>query len=489
MKKAFVFLFVFMQLALLSVEAQTHQISDELKKLIKQRLENNSYQGISIGIISPEGRTYHNFGVKSLETMEPIDEHSVFEIGSISKTFTGVLLANEVLKGSVKLNDPIQNLLPDTVTAPMWGNESIQFVHLANHSSALPRLDPIFKISNYTSPYSSYTETDLYYSLNQYQLTRPIGKTFEYSNYATGLLGHLLASSHQLTYEEFLHQSIIKPLGLENTGISLSKSMKKHLTQGYAYGVEALHWDFLSASAGAGAIRSNTEDMLDYLAYNLGLKESNLFPAMQLSHEATTDYDLNYQIGLGWMVIDIEDRELIAHGGATGAYRSFIVFEKKTKKGVVVLMNSADYFDGEWLAYNALDSVAFPLENIPKPPIANVLTKYIEANDFQAATKKYWELKKSHADEYIFDEDVLNALGYRYIGKGELLKAKLVLKINLEAFPNSSNANDSYGEVLMMNHEDELAIKYYKKSIELNPDNTAGKKNLKKLEARVKSRR
>ena len=113
-------------------------ITDEVKENIIARVNNEVNTGVVVGVITSRGTSYFNYGVKSLETNEPLDEHTIFEIGSITKTFTGILLANEVVDGELSLDDPLQNLLPEGTTAPTRNGESIKLVHLANHTSALP---------------------------------------------------------------------------------------------------------------------------------------------------------------------------------------------------------------------------------------------------------------------------------------------------------------------------------------------------------------
>jgi serine-type D-Ala-D-Ala carboxypeptidase/endopeptidase len=192
-------------------------ISDEVKTNIKSRVDIGVNTGIVIGIINAYQTQYYSYGVKSMKTNEPVDEHSIFEIGSISKTFTGILLADMVIKKEVKLNDPLQKYLPEGTTAPSQNGESIKLVHLSNHTSSLPRLPNNFTPVNQANPYADYSEKLLYEFLNSYQLKRDIGSQYEYSNYAAGLLGHIMANKRGMNYEELMIDVIAKPLGLKNT--------------------------------------------------------------------------------------------------------------------------------------------------------------------------------------------------------------------------------------------------------------------------------
>ncbi len=476
---AFITLFVGMSPV---CQAQDEMISEEVKENIKSRIENGINTAIVVGVITSNGTTYYSYGVKSLKTNEVVDENSVFEIGSISKTFTGILLADMVIKGDLNLEDPLQNLLPAGVTAPTRNGETIKLFHLSNHTSALPRLPDNMSPANPANPYADYSEKQLYDFLNDYELTRDIGSKYEYSNYAVGLLGHLLASKRNLTYEELMKEVIANPLGMDHTGVVFTSQMKENLAMGHSSGVQVENWD-LPILAGAGAIRSTAADMLKYLAANMGLEKSSLYPAMQLAHKNSGSEDSNSMVGLGWFTVSQDGMEIIHHNGGTGGYVSFAGFVKGGDKGVVVLTNSNASVDD--IGIHLLHPTA-PL-NTPKPFISMKIKSIIKIEGIETATKKYWELKESQADDYNFGEDELNSLGYSFLAKEDVEKAIAILKINVEAYPNSSNVYDSYGEALMKNNDNENAITNYKKSVELNPGNTNAIEMLKKLGVDIES--
>ena len=326
---------------LISGKAQT-ELSKEIDKNIKQRIDNGVNTGIVVGIIDNNGKTaYYSYGVKNLRTNEPVTEHSIFEIGSISKAFTGILLADMVLKNKMKLDDPLQNYLPQDVTAPTRNGETIKLVNMANHTSSLPRMPSNFSPANMANPFADYSEKQLYDFLQNYELTRDIGSQYEYSNYAMGLLGHILALQKSTTYGQMVAEAITKPLGLEDTGITLSPNMKENLALGHSGGVEVESWTWEEPTlAGAGAIRANAVDMLQFLSANMGLKKTELYPAMQLSHQNSRKDGEEPIVGLGWHTMTFDDMQIVWHNGGTGGYRTFAGFIEGGKKGVVVLSNS-----------------------------------------------------------------------------------------------------------------------------------------------------
>lgn len=449
-------------------QAQT-ELSKEIDENIKQRIQNGVNTGIVVGIIDANGTTeYYSYGVKSLKTKEGIDKNSIFEIGSISKTFTGILLADMVLKNKMKLDDPLQKHLPEGITAPTRNGESIKLVHMANHTSSLPRMPSNFAPANMANPFADYSEKQLYDFLENYELPRDIGSEFEYSNYAMGFTGHLLAFKNNLTYEQLLTKVITKPLGLEDTGITLTPNMKKNLALGHSGGIEVESWTWEEPTlAGAGAIRSNAVDMLKFLGANMGIEENELYPAMQLSHKNSRAEGKEPIIGLGWLTMVFDDTEIVWHNGGTGGYRTFTGFIKGGQKGVVVLSNSNTGVDDIGIHILHPESKL----NEIKPSIATKIQKVIDEEGLEVGLKTYSDLKKNKASEYDFGENELNRLGYEYLRGKEMEKALAIFKLNTEAYPKSSNVYDSYGEAFKENGDKEKAIANYSKSVELNPAN------------------
>ena len=460
---------------LLACQAQTYNI-EEVQNNIQLRVDNGVNTGIVVGLMDENGTNYYSYGVKSLKTGEPVDENSIFEIGSISKTFTGILLANMVLKDKMELDDPLQKYLPEGVTASIRNGKEITLAHMANHTSGLPRMPSNFNPANPNNPFADYSEEQLYYFLSNYELPRDIGSQYEYSNYAMGLLGHILALENNMSYEELLAKVITEPLGLKQTGITLTPVMKENLAMGHSGGIEVENWD-LTTLAGAGAIRSNALDMLKYLEANMGIVKSELYPAMQLSHKNSRTEKAEPIVGLGWHTMVFDDAEIVWHNGGTGGYRTFAGFVKGENKAVVVLSNSNAGVDDIGIHLLHPES---PLQST-KPSIAIKIKNEIDAHGLDAGLKTYADLKKTNASEFDFEESRLNELGYLYLNTSEIEKALAIFKLNTEVYPNSSNVFDSYGEAFMKNGNEIKAVENYKKALALNPGNLNAIEKLKEL--------
>ncbi|GAA4945832.1 serine hydrolase domain-containing protein [Algibacter agarivorans] len=455
--------------------AQKPEIPDDVKENIVKRVEKGSNTGIVVGMVNSHGTTFYSYGVKSSETKEPVDEYTTFEIGSISKAFTGILLADMVVKGEVSMETPLQKLLPDGITSPTRNGDTIRLVHLANHTSSLPRMPDNMNNENPANPYFGYTEKHLYDFLDGYELTRDIGSKQEYSNYAMGLLGEVLAAKCNSTYEELMVQRIAKPLNMKNTRITFTPNMYQNLAMGHSLGLEVENWDLGALGAG-GAIRSTATDMLKFIAANMGIEKSKLLPAMQLSYTKSSE-QINGSVGLGWHTRQVADMELVWHNGGTGGYRSFSGFINGGDLGVVILSNSN--FGVDNIGFHLLNA-KLKLKNI-KPSIGNKLNQIFAQDGINKAVKSYWNLKKNHQDEFNFKESELDKLGAHFYIQGQIKEARAIFWLNVKAFPDSWRVYDNYAFVLMESNKKRKAITNYKKLLDLNPDYEYGIEMLKKL--------
>lgn len=440
------------------------KLPEDVVRTVNERLEQGHSPSIVIGIIDKNGPQYYSFGTKSIGG-QPVDQHTIYEIGSISKTFTAILLAQMAMKGQVKIDDPAQKYLPATVKMPTRNGKQISLGQLSDHSSGLPRLPSNLAPKNAANPYADYSVEELYYFLNQYQLARDIGSSFEYSNLGVGLLGHILSLNAGEDYEKLLTTNITSPLGMKETKITLDGNMQKNLAMGYSNGGPVSNWD-MPTLAGAGAIRSSLHDLLRYVAANVGLQETELQAAMNLTHQPRRPTTRD-SIGLAWFITKGADGDVTWHTGGTGGYRTFCGFVKQAGKGVVVLTNSDRGADD--IGMHLLNPDAKLIE--VKKSATTEFVKVLDAKGMAAALKRYDELKKDSGD-YEWNEDAMNAIGYAYLGSGKIAEAIAVFKINVEQFPGSYNVYDSYGEALMKNGNKEAAITNYKRSLELNPANT-----------------
>jgi D-alanyl-D-alanine-carboxypeptidase/D-alanyl-D-alanine-endopeptidase len=368
--------------------------SEKIRQILVDRLGPSAdHVGIVVGVIEPSGRRVIAVGSAG-ENRGAVDENTVFEIGSITKVFTSLLLADMVERGEVALDDPAAKYLPRDVKMPERNGRAITLEDLARHRSALPRLPTnLNEGADPQNPYAHYSVKQLYTFLSGYELSRDIGAEFEYSNLGGGLLGHVLALRTGMDYETLVRTRICLPLGMQNTAISLSPDMKSRLAEGHNSQFEpAKNWD-LPTLSGAGALRSTASDMLSFLAAQLGYEDKGLAPAIAASRSTWTPADPGMEIALGWLKRPTKESEIIWHNGGTGGYRSFAGFDPKARTGVVVLTNVSTLVGVDDLGFHLLDpdSALLPPDSpMLRPPKKrteitldpNVLEKYVGKYEF-----------------------------------------------------------------------------------------------------------
>lgn len=345
--------------------AAQHFPSDvDLTGLIRSRVEEGRAVGIVLGVMEADGTARIVWYGDAGPNARPLGARSVFEIGSITKVFTGILLADMVARGEVSLSDPMAKYLPSGVTMPSRGGRQITLLDLATHHSGLPRLPGNMSLANAANPFADYTVENLYSFLSSYELRRDIGSQYEYSNLAVGLLGVVLARVGEMSYEDLVRERILDPLGMNMTGITLEGEMLDWMVEGHnQQGQVVPLWD-LPALAGAGALRSNAEDMLTFLAANMGPPETQLERSMRDSHEVRASVSSQMDIGLTWHVLHVGDERIVWHNGGTGGFRSFVGFDPEKGVGAVVLTNSGHGADDIGMH---LINPDVPLEPAPEP--------------------------------------------------------------------------------------------------------------------------
>ena len=294
--------------------------------------------GLTIGIVKHGERRVFAFG-----TAKP---DSIYEIGSITKTFTGLILAQMVEQGLVKIDEPVRQLLPAGAVPKPPGTE-ISLLDLTTQHSGLPRMPDNFKPSNSDNPYVDYGAANLYQYLSEHGLGKVGTPNFLYSNLGVGLLGQALADRAGVSYPTLLAQQVTAPLAMRDTIVTLSAAQRGRFIEGHGADHRIAHaWD-LDALAGAGAIRSTANDMLTYLEAQLhpekipanhSAKARTLAAAIGLTHELRAEALPGMQIGFAWLYITANGTYW--HNGATGGYSSFAFFNPKGDYAGVVLLNT-----------------------------------------------------------------------------------------------------------------------------------------------------
>ena len=311
------------------------ELAARVQPIIDRRVETRANLSLVVGLVSEKGSRLFTAG-----PAKP-GGRTVFEIGSITKVFTGILLAEAVRRGEVKLNDPIVKHLPPRVKLASKRARDITLLDLATHTSGLPRMPSNWRPRDPKDPYSDYSVQDLYrYLASDKNIGRDRNR-YQYSNLGYGLLGHLLAGRAGMDYGTLILERISLPLGLADTRINLSSGQRSRLAVGHnAAGQAAPYWSF-GVLASCGALHSTAEDLLKFAAANTGRSETSLSPVLRdVQLPRRKGPAPNVKIGLGWHMLNLFGQEIFFHDGGTGGFGGFVCFTVKDRIGVVVLSDT-----------------------------------------------------------------------------------------------------------------------------------------------------
>ena len=318
-------------------------IPNDVRQNMAARVELGECPGIIVAMATPDGQWFATEGrTQGGQAGTAIAPETVFEIGSISKTFTTLLYQIAVDGGLVKPSDPVGGLLPGELKLPTLV-ASIVLEDLATHHSGLPRMPNNFKPADPSNPYADYAPSQLYDWLTTVQPEKV--HRFAYSNAGMGLLGHVLELKTRSNFESLVRSWISTPLELTDTVVTLTSAQRRRSATPHSVGRPIPMWD-IPTLAGAGALRSTARDMLRWTSMQAGLIDSPLAAAMKKCHEPHAKTESSGgKIGLGWLLTPSKNGTIVWHNGGTGGTRSWVGFIRSEKTAVVVLANSDQVID------------------------------------------------------------------------------------------------------------------------------------------------
>lgn len=333
-------------------EARNSRAND-IRDLARPVLEGQVAVGFVVGTISEGENWIGGFGETQLGSQEAPGAQTLYEIGSLTKVFTGILLADAALRGEVALEDPVNRFLPQEAQIPDHPSGPVRLWHLTTHTSGLPRMPGNFKPTNAADPYADYSEADLFAGLPKLKLLSPPGKKFLYSNLGAGLLGAVLARATDQPYGELLRERILDPLELRDTRIVLDEEQRARFAPPYDADCNPASEWHLNGLAPAGALRSSAGDLLRFSQAILNPPKNKMGDALRKSRdELFVGSDGKIIVAFGWHKLPNES--VIAHNGRTGGYASFLTLDLEHNEALVFLTNSPGS-EVEVLAAQALD--------------------------------------------------------------------------------------------------------------------------------------
>lgn len=455
--------------------------TDKLDELLNKYTEYGQFNGSVL--VADQGKVIYKkgFGMANMEWDIPNTPDTKFRLGSITKQFTSMLIMQLVAEGKLDLQATVSKYLPDYSKV---NGDKITIHQLLTHTSGTP---------NYTSfstffkdmSRNPYTPTEMLKLFADLPLEFTPGSRFAYSNSGYILLGAIIEKVSGKTYEEMLQEKIFDPLNMKDTGYDHFGTILKKRASGYerkANVIENAPYIDMSTPYAAGAIYSTVEDLF---VWEQALYTEKLLPKKykdMLFGKYIPAFGQYY--GYGWEVGKMpigntkDSVSIIAHSGGINGFNTDLTRMPKDKASIILLNNTGGAPLGA--ITKAIAGILYDQPyDLPKQSLANALMTEILEKDVKAGLSFYE--KNKDASNYSLKESEMNAVGYELLQSGNTEAAAAVFKLNTEAFPNSSNAYDSYGEVLMEQGKNDLSITNYKKSISLDPTNQNGIAMLKKM--------
>ncbi|WP_183556946.1 serine hydrolase [Mucilaginibacter sp. SP1R1] len=322
------------------------QMDKQIEAVVRPYIQKANTVGLSVGILKDGNVSIYNYGETTRDNGELPTPNTIFEIGSITKTFTSVLLAYYVNEGKVKLTDPITKYLPDSVTVNKE-LRAVTLLTLSNHTSGFDRMPNNLdtKTGDELNPFKTYNKQQLFAYLKTCKLNSKPGDQYAYSNLGVGLLGTILSQISGKSFEQMVTDIICRPLMMQNTTQHLSAASLANFASVYnETGNVTTPWDF-DILAPCGALHSSVNDMLIFARANMEPPANKLGKAIELTQQITRGFTKDAKLGLAWHIIVVDGVEYYFHNGATYGSSSFLAFNAEKKLAVIVLSNAAESTD------------------------------------------------------------------------------------------------------------------------------------------------
>jgi CubicO group peptidase (beta-lactamase class C family) len=450
-------------------------------------VSNRPWMGCSAAIVKNSKTYFYHSGNANGQTL--------YEIGSISKSFSSLILAHAVLEKRVKLTDDIRKYLKGKYPNLAYDGKPIQLLHLVNLTSGLPNNMPdspdAFKgMSDNTMPFAfvkshqNYTREDLLKDLHFVKLDTVPGFKPAHSNSAAKLLIYLLENIYHQPYSVLLKRYILGPLRMTHTCLDVPDSLQQYLAKGHTAGGLQLPY-VPKYDVPAFGLKSTIADIAKYTTYQLGEKDA----AVRMTHQATWGDRRHFALGMNWfMDVTGDGKRKIDGDGTTFGFTAYILLYPGVRYGVALLSNEYDNDSNTRLGdlaerifeedyYTAAERAS---DGFGYSASINLLLKGLQAQGFDKASLVAAGLKTNHP-QFHLEENEVNNWAYALLAKGKKPEALEIFKLNVGLYPASWNTYDSLGDGYAAVGDKELAIKNYRRSLELNPKNQNAITQLKKL--------
>jgi D-alanyl-D-alanine-carboxypeptidase/D-alanyl-D-alanine-endopeptidase len=327
--------------------ARAIEVDDDeaISDILRRRVEvERRAVGMAVCVVTPNHKRFVTWGRERLGDVRPVTSETVFEIGSITKVFTALLLADMMRRAEVALDDPVARHLPGDFHLPTSDGHQITLADLATHTSGLPRFPPFSGTPlspSWLQGMARFGVEDFKSWLDNFSPQRPAGTAWEYSNAGYALLGMALAHRGGQPFELLLKSRVIDPIGLHDTTFHPTAAMGSRLAEGHDPALKPLPPLDLGIFIAAGALRSTPRDLSRFAAAILPSS------AARIAHDdrlLLTVQRAAPSIGgmqaLGWEVLDAPGGAFVSKDGVTLGQAASMVFDSDRRQAIVAFSNT-----------------------------------------------------------------------------------------------------------------------------------------------------
>ena len=438
--------------------------TEQLQSLMDHCDQNGLFNG-SI-LVADKGKVIFRdaFGYSDKENEEMLTSESAFYLASVSKQFTTMAIMILKEQGKLTYDDPLSKYFPEF---PPYADH-VLIRHMMTHTSGIP---DHYRLNIYKPKLNN--NDVLKRLVKQDSLDFSPGERYSYSNGGYVLLSMIVSKVAGVPFSQFMHENIFEPLEMDRTLVydesepEVLKRAKGHNEYG---GLD----DYEILTTGAGGMFSTVDDLLkwDRALYTEKLVSRETMQEAYLSTKLNSGEFSDY--GYGWGIQEEDGQKVVSHSGGMNGYRTFIRRDLSNDQVHIILTNFGNKVAMGQIntaVSNILQGESF---EFPRKRTSSLLAEVMDNHDPEKAISLVKVKLEKDSSSFEHDEMGINALGYRYINENQYEQAKAVFQFNIDQFPSSSNTYDSMGEVYMLSGDTAKSVALYKKSIELNPNNTNG---------------
>jgi len=463
------------------------RLDKRIDEFVKSIMDEFQIPGLAMAVVK-DNRVYKEFayGVKNLATKVPLTVESVFHMASVSKPFSATAIMQLVEKGKINLDDPLIKYLPYfKMDDPRY--QEITIKQMLTHTSGIPDENDY----EWDKPQYDAEAAERYVrSLVGEKMIAAPGEKYRYSNMAFDILADVIAKVSGVTFEDYVKQKILDPLGMKDSDFLRERIRPELQTSGHVFNLKprvSEVYPYNRRHAPSSCLNASIREMCNWAQANMN---GGAYKGKRILEKSSYEYLFepqvriteNRSIGLSWYIDQHRNNKTISHGGKDVGYTSFMVMLPEKSLAVIAAIN----FDGEPIildiTFGVVDIMLGFEPTKPKIPIYIIVSKAILDSGIGKAIEQYRALKKYQPDRYIFRESQLNWLGHHLIDNNRLNDGIEIFKLNVEMFPQSFNSYNSLGEAYLKAGNREFAIANYEKSLILNPKNNKAREQIERLQ-------